>query len=74
MRNWLVVLLALAASSAMAQTTSTTELIVPDIFNIDVEGGVAIGGAIIKVWAAGWVFRVFVQLLRQNDPESSEKE
>lgn len=48
-----------------------TEVIFPDVFNIDAAGGSAIGLAIIGVWAVAWVFRAIIRALREVDEDGN---
>ena len=40
------------------------------VLSMTTEEGALIGGAVLLVWAAGWGFRVLIQVLRNTDGNS----
>ena len=40
------------------------------VLSMTTEEGAMIGGAVLLIWAAGWGFRVLIQVLRHTDGNS----
>lgn len=54
--------------SATCTVTHVVSIDLPP-FQLDAEGGAAIAGAVLAVWAVAWGFRVLIRTLRETDGE-----
>lgn len=59
--------------SSACTVTVVHELSIPPL-QLDVDGAAQVAAAILLVWAAGWVFRIFVRAIRDTDGNTVEEE